>query len=160
MNPTAFDTLLRGIERENVRLDGTTFITLSFRQEYDYDGLEESMELLEGFSDETSAIDYVEQLTTKTLKETLTEPYEWGNSTWRHDSPNDNMRFKAGQKNSFVECVYLRSFEATLDTGYNTKKFQFEVLRVTLPRVIDISLFMYCDAEEEWVRYLMSKGKD
>jgi hypothetical protein len=147
--PSAFDALTRGIEREGIRLFGLPFLTLTFRQVYDFDGLYEDLQLLEGFSDEANAIHYVDQLTEQTLSESLREP-GYGNYKWRHDTPRDNERFKANHESSLVRCIHLRSFRITLDSGYDIKYFQFEVLRVNLPEVVGPDLFTYYDARFEW----------
>ena len=156
--PSAFDALTRGIERERTRLFGLSFLTLKFRQEYDYDGLMEYLELLEGFSDEATAIHYVDQLTEQTLSASLAEP-SYGDYKWRHDASRDNERVKAKHESSLVRCIHLRSFRITLDSGYDIKYFQFEVLCVNYPAVLGPDLFSYYDAESEWVDYFKSKGK-
>jgi hypothetical protein len=157
--PSAFDALTHGIERERIRLFGLSFLTLTFRQEYDYDGLTEYLHLLEGFSDEATAIHYVEQLTEQTLSASLAEP-SYGNYKWRHDTSRDNERFKAKHESSLVRCRHLTSFKILNDSGYDSKYFQFEVLRVNHPAVLGPDLFTYYDAESEWVAYFISKGED
>jgi len=157
--PSGFDALLRGIEREKARLSGLAFLTLTFRQQYDYDGLMEDLQLLEGFSDKAAAIDYVEQLAEQTLSASLAEPSYGGHYTWRHDAPRDNERFKEKHESSLVRCIHLRSFRITLDSGYDSKYFQFEVLRVNDPAVVGPDLFAYYDAEFEWEVYFLSKGE-
>jgi len=157
--PSAFDALTRGIERERIRLIGLSFLTLTFRQEYDYDGLMEYLQLLEGFSDEATAIHYVEQLTEQTLSASLEEP-SYGNYKWRHDASRDNERFKAKHESSLVRCIHLKSFKILNDSGYDSKYFQFEVLGVNYPAVVGSDLFTYFDAEAEWVDYFISKGEE
>ena len=51
-----FTALQRGIEREKERPRGKPFISLSLRHEFDYDGLTEYLELVEGFDDKALAI--------------------------------------------------------------------------------------------------------
>jgi len=157
--PSDFDALKRGIERERVRLFGLPFLTLTFRKEFDYDGLMEYLQLLEGFSDEATAIHYVEQLTEQTLSASLVAP-SYGDYIWRHDASRDNECIKARHEGSLVRCIHLRSFRITLDSGYDIKYFQFEVLCVNHPGVLGPDLFSYYDAESEWVDYLKSKGKE
>ncbi len=156
--PSAFDALTRGIERERTRLFGFSFLTLTFRQEYDYDGLMEDLQLLQGFSDEAAAVRYVDQLAKQALPASLAAP-SYGNYRWRHDPSRDNERFKAGHESSFVRCVHLRSFKILNDSGYDSKYFQFEVLCVSHPSVFGPNLFTYYDAESEWVAYFISKGE-
>ena len=158
--PSDFDALTRSIERERIHLFGLPFLTLTFRQDYDMDGLEEDLQLLEGFSDEANAIHYVEQLTEQTLSASLREPVYRNWNKWRHDAPRDNERFKANHESPLVRCIHLRSFRITRGTGYDIKCFQFEVLRVNLPEVVGPDLFTYYDARFEWQDYLISKGKE
>ena len=157
--PSAFDALTRGIERERKRLFGLSFLTLTFHEEYDYDGLWERLHLLEGFSDEETAIHYVDQLTERTLSECLAEP-SYGDYRWRRDASRDNERFKANHETSVVRCRHLRSFKVLNDSGYDSEYFQFEVLRVNHPAALGPDLFTYLEAEFEWVRYLISKGRE
>ncbi len=157
--PSAFDALTRGIEREKSRLSGLSFLTLTFRQEYDYDGLTENLQLLEGFSDEATAVHYVEQLTEQALSASLAVP-SYGNYRWRHDPSRDNECFKAKHESSLVRCVYLRSFKVLNDSGYDSKYFQFEVVCVDYPSVFGPDLLTYYDAEPEWVAYFISKGEE
>lgn len=157
--PSAFDALTRGIERERIRLFGLPFLTLTFSQDYDMDGLMEYLQLLEGFSDEASAIHYVEQLTEQTLSASLGKP-GYGNYKWRHDASRDNERVKAKHESSLVRCIHLKSFRITLDSGYDIKYFQFEVLCVNLPAVVGPDLLTYYDAQNEWEDYFISKGKE
>ncbi len=158
--PSAFDALTRGIERERIRLFGLSFLTLKFHQDYDMDGLAEYLQLLEGFSDEASAIHYVEQLTEQTLSASLGEPTYRNYCKWRHNTSRDNERIKAKHEGSLVRCIHLKSFRITLDSGYDIKYFQFEVLCVNLPAFIGSDLFTYYDAESEWVDYFISKGEE
>jgi len=157
--PSAFDALTRGIERERNRLSGLSYLTLTFRQDYDCDGLMEDLQLLEGFSDEATAIHYVEQLTEQTLSASLAAP-SYGNYRWCHDPSRDNERFKEKHETSLVRCVHLRSFRVLNYSGYDSKYFQFEVVYVNYPSVFGPDLLTYYDAELEWVAYFISKGEE
>lgn len=157
--PSAFEALKRGIERERIRLSGSSFLTLTFRQEYDLEGLTQYLQLLQGFSDEATAIHYVERLAEQNLSASLAEP-SYGKYKWRHDASRDNKRLKAQHESSLVQCLYLRSFEVLDGSGYDSKGFQVEVLRVNHLAVLGPDLFTYLDAENQWVCYLISKGKE
>ena len=135
-------------------------LTLSFRQEFDYDGLMDFLELLEGFSDEVTAIHYVEQLSEQTFSTSLALPASYGNYKWHHDETRDNEHFKANHENSFIQCIFLRSFKILTNSGFESKYFQFEVIFVKLPEIIGPDLFNYFDAEDEWVDYFESKGNE
>ena len=155
---SSFDTLMRGLEREKARLLGLPFITFCFKQAYDYDGLTESLELLEGFSEQANAIAYLDQLTEESLAEALLEP-GLGNSKWQDNVLRDNLFVKPCLPESVVQGIYHRSFELSLDTGYDKKNFMFEVLHISIVDAIGTDLFNYRDAESEWVNYFMSKGR-
>ncbi len=157
--PSSFDALTRGIESEESRLCNSSFLTLTFRQEYDYDGLMEYLELLEGFSDEATAIQYVEQVTAQNLSASLAEP-GYGNYRWRHDASRDDERFKTNRESPLVRCRHLRSFKILNDSGYDSKYVQFEVLCVNPAAVLGPELFAYYDAESEWVGYFISRGEE
>jgi hypothetical protein len=86
MSPSAFEALKRGMERERNRLSGSVFLVVAFRQEFDYDGLEEDLQLLEGFSNLEEAIRHVDQLTEQALSESLAKPSTYGSWIWRHDA--------------------------------------------------------------------------
>jgi hypothetical protein len=158
MTPSDFDVLTRGIERERARLIGMPFLTIRFNKELDYDGEEESLELLEGFSDEASAIRHVDQLADQTLTAYLEK--RGHHNTWNHDVSRDNARYVANHESSLVRCVHLRSFHITIDTLWEQKGLQFEVLSVDLPEGIGPDLLAYYDAEWEWQRHFVSKGKE
>ena len=136
------------------------FLTLTFSQDYDIEELEEDLQLLEGFSDEASAIHYVEQLTEQTLSASLREPVYRNWNKWRHDASRDNERVKANHESSLARCIHLKSFRITRGTGYDIKYFQFEVLRVNPPAVIVPDLLTYYDAQSEWENYFISKGEE
>ncbi|TFH34608.1 MAG: hypothetical protein E4G99_09155 [Anaerolineales bacterium] len=154
-----FNALTRGIECERARLFGLSFITLRFVQDYDYDGVAESLQLLEGFSDEARAIQYVDQMAEQALTASLAEP-RWRSSDWHLYVSSDYLRIQPDQEGSLVRCVHQRSFKMTLEHGFELKNFRFEVLCVELPEVIGPDLFTYCDAEAEWVDYFISKGEE
>jgi len=158
--PSAFEALARGIERERNRLSGSAFLALTFRQEFDYDGLTEYLELLRGFSDEAVAIHYVEETAAQALTASLTTPSYSEHRRWRHDQSRDNERFKEKHESPFVRGVHLRGFKTLNDSGFDSIYFQFEVVRVSDPSVIGPDLLSYFDAESEWVDYFISKGKD
>lgn len=150
---------MRGMERERVRLAGASFLTLAFRREYDYDGLREYLQVLDGFSDEADAVHEVERLAEQHLAAALAEPGH-GRYQWRHDVSSNNKRFKANHDSALVQCVYRRSFEVLNDSGYDSKQFQFEVLRMDPRAAFVPDLVRYFDAEAEWVQYFISKGKE
>lgn len=156
--PSAFEAVKRGIEREKARLHGSTFLALLFRQEYDYDGLTERLELLKGFPNEASAVQYVEQLAAQELATSLGEPGSCGNA-WRRNASREDKRFKPNREGARVRCAKLRSFEIKKDTGYDSKRVQFEVLHVDPVETVGSELLAYFDAESEWVDYFISKGK-
>ena len=158
LSPADFDVLTRGIERERTRLLGLPFLTLRFNKDVDYDGLDDSLEILEGFSDEASAIHQVDQLAEQTLTAYLARR-GYGN-TWRHNVSRDDLRIESNHEGPLVRCIHLRSFEIALDTGYNSMNFQFEVLSVDLPAGLGSGLFAYYDAQWEWQQYFISKGKE
>ena len=160
MIPSAFEALKRGMARERSRLSGSVFLAVAFRREFDYDGLAEDLQLLEGFSDLEEAIRHVEQLTEQALSESLAKPSSYGSYTWRHDASRDNERFKAGHESSSVRCVHLRSFKVLTDSGYDSRYVQFEVLRVDPSAVLGPDLVAYYDAQPEWEAYLISEGEE
>jgi hypothetical protein len=158
--PSAFDALTRGIERERTRVSGSNYLALTFRREFDYDGLMEYLQLLNGFSDEVTAIHYVDELAAQALSTSLTAPSYGERRRWRHDPSRDNERFKDKHESPLVWGVHLRSFKTLNDSGFDSIYFQFEVVRVNDPSVIGPDLLSYLDAESEWVDYFISKGKD
>lgn len=171
--PSAFEALERGIEREKARLTGSTYLTLLFRNEYDIDGLLKHLNLLEGFTDEETAVSYIDRLAEQTLKEEL-DGKGWSLSkVWRHEVDQDNKRFRRKKDNPRVQGVYLRSFKIKGDSGVESKYFQFEVLRIGGGEGIGPDLFGYFDeaANEyasdsswhfgvvhEWTSFFIGKG--
>lgn len=66
----------RGIEREKekARLSGELFVTLATREDYYYDGIDTSLELLESFSDRSLAVLHAVESAEKALENALADP--------------------------------------------------------------------------------------
>lgn len=172
--PSAFAALERGIESEKSRLAGSAYLTLLFRKEYDIDGLLDYIDLLDGFSDEADAIGYIDRLAEQTLKEEL-ESGNWLSRIRRHEADQDNKRFQRRRDNPQVRGVYLRSFAIRGDSCFESKYFQFEVLRIGGGEVIGPALFDYFDeaanehapdpswafgVTRQWTSFFIGKGKE
>lgn len=154
----AFEKLCRGIEKENERFKGSSFIVLCFRQEYDYDGLNEYLDLLDGFADKKDAFLFAAKSCDHALREAITQP-SYGNYQWCADSTQSNKRFVPGYENQWVKCVYLQSFKVANGSGYDFNYYQFEVLQIDSPQVVGEALFSYLQQKSEWVSYLIDKGQ-
>lgn len=157
--PSAFAALARGIKRDRIRFEGVRFLALCFRQEFDWDGLTEGLQLLEGFEDEISAVHFVDQRIDLELFAALTDDGR-ADKGWRRDVSRDNERFKANRDSYFVRSAYLRSFKLLGRSQRDSKYVQCEVLRVDAPAVVGPALFSYFDAEAEWVDYLVARGEE
>jgi hypothetical protein len=158
MKPSYQEALSRGMEREKDRLADSTFIILRYNRYLDYDGLSESLELLDGFSEMAKAILAVDQLTEETLKASL-GALSYKGSDWRHDDARDNAGIMANHEGLLVRRIHMRSYLLTDDSMYNKKEVLFEALCVSLPDAIGAELFAYYDAKSEWEQYFYSKGK-
>lgn len=156
--PSAVDAAIRGVEREKIRLAGSTYLALLFRREYDYDGLTKYLQILEGFTDESAAVDYVNQVAERTLV-VLLSVRENGNRRWFHDVSCNGIRFVENHDSPLVQGVHMKSFRVRYSLGYDSKYFQFEVLRVRNPVVIGPDLFGYFDEEGAWAHYLIERGR-
>lgn len=155
--PKAFEKLCRGKELENDRLKKTPYIVLVFKREYDYDGLSESIDLIERFSEKTEAIHFADSYCLKQMEISITKS-SYGNNKWRVVSESENERFVSGFTNENVNCIYLRSNKVKDGSGYNSLYLQVEVLSVNTSEIIGPQLFSYLQTEWEWVNYLMEKG--
>jgi hypothetical protein len=156
-NTSFADAVERGIECERSRLAGHPYLTVQFTQVYNYDGLDENLQLLDSFADKKSAIRFVEQFSEQTLAESL-GPGKYKPGNWQHDRSYDNRRFKPARQSSHVKGVHLKSFRTVSDSGYDSKKVQFEVLNLSSSSSFGPELFNYYDAESEWRYYFRSKG--
>ncbi len=158
-NTSFADGVERGIECERSRLAGHPYLIVQFTQVYNYDGLDENLQLLDSFADKKSAIRFVEQFSEQTLAESL-EPGKYKPGNWQHDRSYDNRRFKPARQSSHVKGVHLKSFRTVSDSGYDSKKVQFEVLKLSSSSSFGPELFNYYDAESEWRYYFRSKGRN
>jgi hypothetical protein len=156
--PSAFAALQEGLRRERARLGNRPFVTLVFRQDYDSDGLAETLELLESFSDQAAAVHFAEKAAETALAAALAAP-SYGQYRWRLDDPQGaSSRFKRGPAGTTAASVHSRTFKLVNGSGYDSKHFQFEVIRVTGGEVIGPALFSFVNAEPEWTSFLISKG--
>jgi hypothetical protein len=156
--PPAFAAVLEGLRRVRARLGNRPFVALVFRQDFDSDGLGGTLELLESFSDRAAAVDFVEKAAETALAAALAEP-SYGPYRWRlDDPPGASSRFKRGPAGTAVASVHSRTFKLVNGSGYDSKHFQFEVVRVTGGEAVGPALFTFIDAEPEWTSFLSSKG--
>jgi hypothetical protein len=156
--PAAFAAVQEGLRRERDRLGSRPFVALVFRQDYDADGLGETLELLESFADPAAAVDFVEKAAEAALAAALAEP-SYGPYSWRLDEPpGASSRYKRGPAGTAVDSVHARTFKLVNGSGYDSKYFQFEVVRVAGGEVVGPALFSFVDAEPEWTSFLISRG--
>jgi len=152
-----FDQLMRGIERENDRLAGMPFVAFEFVRDVDYDGLTEALQLIEGFSNETEAVEYVDWLAEASLAAEIAKS-RWNSPDWRLSIRRDHLRPPDAPEYAPVRCVHQRSLQLSMEHGYDSKESRFEVLAVSEPNVVGPALFAYCDAQEEWTSFLAARG--
>ncbi len=136
--------LKRGIEHENKRLAGCSFITVETRYEVDIDGLMESVQLHDGFADEVLAIAYLKELSDKTLAS--------HHSTWIEDD--------AYYTESENKITRWSRIAATQDYGYGGyNRFSFYVKKVKGPEIIGPKFYsMFPGKERELFNYLCGQG--
>jgi hypothetical protein len=156
--PSAFAALQEGLRRERARLGNRPFVTLVWREDYDSDGLGVTLELLESFPDQAAAVDFVEKAAETALAAALAEP-SYGPYRWRLEDPHvASSRFKRGPAGTAAASVHSRTFKIANGSGYDSKYFQFEAIRVSGGEAIGPALFSFVDAEPEWTSFLISKG--
>ncbi len=155
---SAFQDLLRGMERERSRLKGSSHLVMIFRREYDLDGLTEYLEILRGFVAEDSAIQYADSWIENSLDATK-KTLEQETHEWHIDPVSTDARFKAGIDSERVHGRHLRSFKARKKSGFVSLYMQLEVIHIQDPNVIGPDLFAYFDAEWEWQSFLIDRGR-
>jgi hypothetical protein len=153
----AFESLERGIARERERLAGLPCIVLRYDYDVDYDGLTESVKILEGFSNRVSAIDCADQLIQKLFHESLAKS-RWSPTSAKVEMARDQGVAVGTHPSADVQRVHRRTFELKCMENYDSMTIQVEVIEVSGVEAIGSPLFSYLDKEEEWVGFLMSKG--
>jgi hypothetical protein len=157
--PSAFAALNRGIDKERARFRGKPFVVVAQRHEFDFDGLTEYLELLEGFVDQPPAILYARQKAEGALSRELSEP-SYGDYQWQLVEARQPYPFNLPcPESSTVNRVFSDSFKVANGSGYDSKYIGFEVLYVTSAEIISPELFSFLKAESEWVSFLISRGE-
>jgi hypothetical protein len=156
---SAFQDALVGLRSESLRVEGCQYILIEFRQEYDLDGLTEYVEILEGFLNEESACEYVDQALAASLARVLPGNYSDA-YRWQVDKSRLDQRFKAKKESGCAKGGYLRSFRATNGSGLDIVYLQLEVVHVICKPILGIEVFSFYDASSEWISYLIEKGRE
>ena len=158
MIPEAHKAIKFGFESERKRVSGKPFIVLGYERSMHYDMLDTYICLLEGFSEERLAIDFLDDWVSKKLPESLKHESRNG-SSWHHVSERDDQQIFKREDSSVIRQVYLRSFQIEWMPIYYYRKFQLEVLAVEKHDIIDVGIMSYCGDDDDWYYYFKLKGE-
>lgn len=157
--PDAVEVLKLGMEAERARFRGKPFVVLVRRSEFNYDGLRESLEFLEGFPAADEALAHARSCAEAARNTTANEPC-YGDRRWRVvDGPRTSQsqdRTETGP----VRTIFVERFQMENGSGYDVRYFTYGVLEIQGPDIIDCELFTYLDSEWEITSYLMRRGKE
>jgi len=156
--PSAVEALRRGLERERERLRGKPFVVIATRHEFDYDGLAEYVELLDGFSAEDRAVEYAERSAEVARRSTLAEP-SCGRYRWQVVEGAWSPLFDDRQDCEHVRRVFRERLKMANGSGYESKYFEFDVLHVSATEIVGPELFAYLGTESEVTWYLIRLGE-
>jgi hypothetical protein len=156
--PSAFAALQRGIKREKERFREKPFVLLSLRREFDYDGLWDYLELIEGFCDQAAAKLSARRHAEVALDRALAKP-SYGGYQWHKVEPRQWSFFHRKTTSDAIQSVFTERFTVTNGSGFDSIYFEFEVLHVRTPDVIGSELFCFIDAESEWASFLVRRGE-
>ena len=158
--PTAFEALQRGIAREKERFQNKPFILYSLVRDSDYDSADmDYLELIEGFTDQASAIRQSRTHAGEALSRALAEtgygslPWRQVYHTWGPVLPVEN------KKSDVLKRVFEERFKVASRTGYYSMYYSFEVLHVRTLDIIGPELFCFIDAEWAWISFLTGRGE-
>ncbi len=159
--PTEFAALLRGIDREKARLNGLRFLAFRFRREIVKGAVFNSLEILNGFSDQAAAIRSTDEEAAETLATAFVGPWGYEDNKWMQTLLTNRFHFRPSRDHSHITSIYDKVFTLKNGAGVGSdyKYFRFEVFHVTSKEIISSELFSAIDAEIEWVRYLIAQGE-
>ena len=158
--PTEFEALQRGIAREKERFQNKPFILYSLQRNSDYDSFwGDYLELIEGFTDEASAIRQARTHASRAVSRVLTQP-QFGVSPWRQvEHPSVPVFPVENKESDVVKRVFHERLKVADNLGYNSIYFRFEVLHVRTLDIIGPELFCFIDDEWAWISFLTDRGK-
>ncbi len=156
--PSEFAALLRGIEREKARLNGSRFLTLRFQHEIDKGLVSRSLAILNGFPDQVAAIHSTDQEAAEALAAAFVEPWCLDDSKWMQMLMSDRFHVKPNPDDSHVTSIYDKVF-CLHNSPLGIRYFRFEVFHVTSKEIIGPDFFSAIGAESEWVQYLIAQGE-
>lgn len=157
LTQNAFANLLHGIRREQARLNGKRFLVVLFHEDYDLDGLMESIDLVEGFDNLQEAKTFVEYRADNLLDQQL-QRLSYGRSPW-HIVDQETINRLARQAVDTVKRVYYRGFKLSDGSGFNSIYWHLEVLEISTGSVIDEDLLKYLNCQMELERYFIEVGE-
>jgi hypothetical protein len=147
--PSAFAALVEGIRNEQARLQGKRLVFVAFRQEYDIDGVTESVEGIEGFDDLATA---------KRCAEICADDFYAGTE---RPSVEAEMLARLAQLRrpvSTVARIYYSGLKVAGGSGFNSVYCHLEVLQVSIEPLLGEPLFTYLNCQHELIHYFMRKG--
>ena len=149
----AFTLLKKGIIKENTRLLGKPFVTMSFLREFDCDGLLNYAWILDGFEESAVAIDSLNQKAKRVFDRSLNESC-LGGGCWRVKEPFISADQNPSGDEKSINCIYKINF--SLEGGpFESKYYDFQILKVTTPTFVTDELFRYVENQDGLKSYLI-----
>jgi hypothetical protein len=155
--PAGVEALQRGIAAERERFRGKPFVVVETRYEFDYDGLTEYFELLDGFPTGPEAIAYAKQKADDARRAVLAEP-SYASYHWKVIEAAVRTEFEVSAEHPSVRHEYHELFKVENGSGYDHRDYFIDVLHIATEEIIGTELFTYIGAESKMTRYLMNRG--
>jgi len=151
---SAVADLLQGLRAEQTRLNGKRFLVTLFRREFDFDGLTEYVDFIEGFNDLREARIFADTEAEKVFDS------GWGwRCEWRLEECDTlQLLSHIRQPVDTVEQKYYRGFKLSDGSGFNSIYCHFEVLEISSESVLDEALFKYLNCQTELTDYFIEIG--
>jgi hypothetical protein len=122
--------------------------------------LGDDLELIEGFTDQDSAIRQARTHASGALSRALTQDVYYGVPPWRQVEHSSGPVLPVENKETdVVKSVFHERFKVMDKLGYNSIYFTFEVLHVRTLDIIGPELFCFIDDEWAWISFLTKRGK-
>ena len=160
---SAYKDLLRGIEIENARsIYDCPYIAIEFRREVDYDNSGSYFNVLGGFLDKESAIEFANKHVEDGAAKLLAEPIKSGD--WSIQIPCGDRPFTLRVETDLIRSCHLRSVHVWNGSNYDTRTLQVEVVQMEKEAAFIPDLVMFygdgASVASEWRSYLMNKGAE
>lgn len=157
---SVYQDLLSGLEIENKRLAGCKFLVVGTTQELCIDGIYRFIDVLEGFTNEQSAREYIEKVFQDRSEMILKRVTLGGDYYWSIKANDTDISDLSVVENEQVNRILLRCFYAFDGSGFHHQRMELDLFEIHSTSPLEPALLSYYEDESLWKRWLIDKGED